>query len=63
MLKDQRLLFHYACPGCEESPKLIPLYQSAFDEAEMLYRKLRSNNCLENPGQEARGTSLGTGRN
>jgi hypothetical protein len=44
MLKDQRLLFHYACPGCEESPKLIPLYQSAFDEAEMLYRKLRSNN-------------------
>ena len=39
--RDQRLLFHYACPGCKETPKLIPLYQSAFDEAEILYKKLQ----------------------
>ena len=58
--KDQQLFFHYACPGCEESPKLIPFYQSAFDEAEVLYKKLRSNSCLEDPGQEARSMSLGT---
>ena len=46
-LKDQQLLFHYACPGCKETPKLIPLYQLALDEAEMLYKKLQGNNCLE----------------
>lgn len=38
---DQQLLFHYACPGCKETLKLIPLYQSALDEAEMLYKKLQ----------------------
>ena len=38
--QDQKLLFHYACPGCEKTPRLIPLYQLAFDEAEILYKRL-----------------------
>ena len=40
--KDQHLFFHYACPGCEETPKLISLYQLALNEAEMLYKKLQN---------------------
>lgn len=45
--EEQHLLFHYACPGCEETSKLLPLYQLALDEAEMLYKDLQRNSCVE----------------
>jgi hypothetical protein len=41
--EDRQLLFHYACPGCEETPKLIPPYQLALDEAGNLYKNLQRN--------------------
>ena len=31
--RDRALLFHYACPGCRETPALLPLYRSAWNEA------------------------------
>jgi len=37
----QGLLFHRACPGCKETPKLIPLYRSALREARRLHKALR----------------------
>lgn len=40
--KDQQLFFHYACPGCEETPVLIPIYRLALAEAELKYKKLQS---------------------
>lgn len=39
--EEQALLFHRACPGCVETPRLIPLYRSALEEARRLHRKLR----------------------
>ena len=42
MINDQRLLFHYACPDCEETPRLIPLYKAALEEAEELFEELQN---------------------
>jgi len=39
--EEQGLLFHRACPGCKETPKLIPLYRSALREARRLHKALR----------------------
>lgn len=39
--EEQGLLFHRACPGCKETPKLIPLYRSALREAKRLHKELR----------------------
>lgn len=33
---DQEVLFHHACPGCVESPKLVPLYRQALQDAAAL---------------------------
>lgn len=33
---DQEVLFHHACPGCLESPKLVPLYRQALQDAAAL---------------------------
>jgi len=31
--QEQALLFHRACPGCQETPRLVPLYRSALEKA------------------------------
>jgi hypothetical protein len=36
---EQSLLFHYACPGCQETPRLVPLYKSALLKAEQLLKQ------------------------
>ena len=38
---DQRILFHHACAGCTETPRLLPSYRAAFVEAERLYAEWR----------------------
>lgn len=30
---DQRILFHWACPGCKVTPRLLPDYRAAYEEA------------------------------
>jgi len=34
------LLFHYACPGCMQTPRLIPLYNSALAETWQILKRL-----------------------
>jgi hypothetical protein len=36
---DQRLLFHWACPGCQVTNRLLPGYRSAYEEAQRLRQK------------------------
>lgn len=36
----QRILFHWACPNCSETPKLVPLYRRARRRARLKYLKL-----------------------
>lgn len=31
--EDQRILFHWACPGCRVTPRLLPHYRAAYEEA------------------------------
>jgi len=38
--EEQGLLFHYACPGCRETSRLIPLYQAALAEARDLHKTM-----------------------
>jgi len=40
--EEQSLLFHRACLGCKETPRLIPFYRLALAEARRLHRNLRS---------------------
>lgn len=37
---EQRLLFHHACPACEETLGLVPLYRAAHAEATQLVERL-----------------------
>jgi hypothetical protein len=34
---DQRILFHHACAGCTETPRLLPAYRAALEESIRLY--------------------------
>jgi hypothetical protein len=43
--QEQALLFHHACPGCQETPKLVPLYGSALAKA----RQLSQNYQMRQP--------------
>jgi len=44
--RDQRILFHWACPSCSETPKLIPLYRRARRRARLEYLKLRLRSAI-----------------
>ncbi len=44
--EEQSLFFHRACPGCEETRRLVPLYRSALEEARRLYRELRAHEVI-----------------
>jgi hypothetical protein len=37
---DQALLFHRACPNCQATPALVPLYRRAMDDARRSHRLL-----------------------
>lgn len=39
--EDQSLLFHCACPGCRETPLLLPRYRAALEDARRLACELR----------------------
>ncbi|MDZ7374579.1 MAG: hypothetical protein ONB23_11505 [candidate division KSB1 bacterium] len=39
--EDQRLLFHWACPGCKVTPTLLPHYRACYREALELARGFR----------------------
>ena len=43
--EDQALLFHHACPGCQETPRLIPLYRSALAETRLILKRLAA--CVD----------------
>jgi len=40
-VEEQALLFHHACPGCQVTPRLLPLYRAALAEARRLHEGLR----------------------
>ncbi len=40
---EQRLLFHWACPGCHVTPQLLPLYRERYREARELAAALPSS--------------------
>jgi DNA-directed RNA polymerase subunit RPC12/RpoP len=37
-MADQRILFHWACPNCHVTPKLLPQYRKAYEEARLIQR-------------------------
>jgi hypothetical protein len=38
--EDKALLFHYACPGCKVTPRLIPLYESALAATRQILNRI-----------------------
>lgn len=46
---DQRILFHWACPGCRITPGLLPEYRAAYQEAQEI-RKTHLVTKHGNPG-------------
>jgi hypothetical protein len=37
-MDDQQILFHWACPNCNVTPKLLPQYRNAYEEARLMQR-------------------------
>lgn len=46
--EDQGILFHWACPGCKKTRKLIPIYREAWDRVRKFFKK-RDINLLIAP--------------
>jgi hypothetical protein len=44
--KDQSLLFHWACPGCEKTAELLPLYRRAYRRARFESFKLKMRSAI-----------------